>query len=197
MKRLFFCCAILLGVMNSCATKPKEKCKAITITSSSTFITQDFKIKGFNGLQIDIPGKIEYTQGNHYSVSITAPSAVFDAMEVSNKNGILHIKEKSGIRIQNIKDSKKATIRITSPQLDIINLCGVNSFHATSMKGTDTKFTLSGVVNIKIDKIKASKFTLINSGVSRGSVNIDATNEEIHHNTGNLFACYPPYQSAK
>ena len=177
MKRLIFCCAILLGVMNSCATMPREKRNDITVIASTAIITQSYNVKGFGGIDIGMVGNVEYVQGDTYSVSITAPANIIASTEVSNKNGLLSIHWKKGTKHKDKdKDECKKTpiIRITSPRMDIINMYGVNDFKARNMKGGDMKIDLSGVNSLHIDNLSGKSLTLNMSGVVDGKININA-----------------------
>ena len=177
MKRLIFCCAILLGVMNSCATMPREKRNDITVIASTAIITQSYNVKGFGGIDIGMVGNVEYVQGDTYSVSITAPANIIASTEVSNKHGLLSIHWKKGTKHKDKdKDECKKTpiIRITSPRMDIINMYGVNDFKARNMKGGDMKIDLSGVNSLHIDNLSGKSLTLNMSGVVDGKININA-----------------------
>ena len=175
MKRLFFCCAILLGVMNSCATKPKEKRNAITVTTSTAIITQSYNVKGFSGIDIGMIGNVEYVQGDTYNVSITAPRNTIANTKVSNKNGLLSIHWKEGTKHKDKDECKKTPIiRITSPRMDIIDMYGVNDFKAKNMKGGDMKIDLSGVNSLHIDNLSSESLTLNMRGVVDGKININA-----------------------
>lgn len=175
MKRLIFCCAILLGAMNSCATKPREKRNDITVTASTAIITQNYNVKGFGGIDIGMVGNVEYVQGDTYSVSITAPANIIASTEVSNKHGLLSIHWKKGTKHKDKDECKKTPIiRITSPRMDIINMYGVNDFKARNMKGGDMKIDLSGVNSLHIDNLLGKSLTLNMSGVVDGKININA-----------------------
>ncbi len=205
MKRLIFCCAILLGAMNSCATKPREKHNDITVTASTAIITQSYNVKGFGGIDIGMVGNVEYVQSDTYSVSITAPANIIASTEVSNKNGLLSIHWKKGTKHKDKDECKKTPIiRVTSPRMDIINidLSGVNSLHIDNLSGKSLTLNMSGVVdgkiNINAPKVKfdgtgvidmkssvcSDDFTITNSGSGEYKVTFSGKKGRID-NTGN------------
>ncbi|GAB6976701.1 hypothetical protein JCM15124A_16080 [Prevotella falsenii] len=161
--------------MNSCATKSKETCNAVTITASTTIITQSYNMKGFSGIDIGMVGNVEYVQGDRYSVSITAPGDIISNTEVCNKSGLLSIQWKKGTKHKDKDECKKTPIiRITSPRMDIINMYGVNVFKAKNIKGGDMKIDLSGVNSLYIDNLSSKSLTMNMSGVVDGKININA-----------------------
>ena len=161
------------------------------VSPSKNYITRDFKVSGFDILDLNTVADIEYTQSTDGSSSlqIYGSDNIVELVNVDVKDNtlILNMKKKS----INKTDLK---ISISSPNLQSIKTSGVGNFNIKDkLEAANLKVKNEGVGNIKINDISCQELDLRTEGVgnvqiqgkvekasltSQGVGNIDASNLE-------------------
>jgi len=91
---------------------------AQTIRPSGNIVTENFDLKGFEGIDISTDFKAIVTKGNQALVRIECDDNLLPHILVENKGGVLHIRHKDGLSVQ----GKETLIaHITMPHLKSIN----------------------------------------------------------------------------
>lgn len=141
-----------------------------TIKPSKTYVTRDYKVKEFSGIDANTVGDIYYTQSSDgsTSVQIYGPDNIVDLMQVTVKNGTLLLDMKNN-KVRNIKKMK---ITISTPTLTALYFRGVGDIIIEKGLDTDTlKIDNKGVGDINIHQLHCDRLDVESKGV--GNVKLE------------------------
>lgn len=129
-------------------------------------VEKEFAVSNFSTIKFCTAGKVIYKIGKKPSVHVVGVKETVDKIEVNVSDGVLTISQK--------KDEKKRkgnntspVYTITAPSLSELNVLGVCTFEAYSVK-TDGTFKLGGggVANVSIDLLECSNVNIRFTGVA-------------------------------
>lgn len=141
-------------------------------------ITKNYDLSDFNKLDLSGVGNVHITQGNTYSVKVSAQEKLFDAIDISKKGKELVVdlpnnQENTGRSFSSKFDFKRENLNvyITMPDITDIDQSGVvNVEIAKPIKVDKLTLYVSGVGNTRINGLTANDFSADISGV--GSVSV-------------------------
>jgi hypothetical protein len=161
--------SVILGV-----TLLVSACNGIgpVVIGSSQMETGEFDMKDFN--KVDVGGycKLDVSQSDSYSVTITANQNLFDYLTVINDNGTLKINLKPFHTFNFVK----MDVRITMPALNGLQLSGASRGEVTGFVSTnDLNVDISGASKMNLNDIEAGDTSFEISGASTLTGNIKVT----------------------
>ena len=151
---------LLIGIL---ATSGKAEVK--DIKPSKNYITRNYKVAGFDKLDISTVADVYYTQSTDgtTSVEIYGPDNIVELIQLSIKNKTLTIFLEKKNRVKNIKKMK---VTISSPNLYALSFKGVGDVNiAKGIKTTTLDLSNHGVGNIVVDGVECETLKVVSSGV--------------------------------
>jgi hypothetical protein len=132
---------------------------------SGPLSTQTYDNTGFTGVDVGSALDLEITQGDSYSVTITAGKNIFDHIHVSQSGDILKISI-TGWSFGWWWGRSTPRVNITMPVLNSLELSGASSGTVNGFKsGEDFSAHISGASDLDID-METGRFTAEISGAS-------------------------------
>jgi len=133
------------------------------ITPSKNYITRDFKVSGFDNLDLNTVADIQYTQSTDGSTSlqIYGSDNIVELVNVDVRDNTLVINMKK-------KNVNKADLKIniSSPNMQNIKISGVGNFTINDkLETTNLKLKNEGVGSIKINNLSCQELDLVTEGV--------------------------------
>lgn len=120
------------------------------IVADKNYITKEVNVGDFHGINISGSADVIYTQANTQKVEIYASQNIVDLIQPSVENGVLVIKLKKNVWIQN---SGKLEVRVSNPEINSLSINGSGDAYLTNGVKTQKDFTLyingSGDINGK------------------------------------------------
>lgn len=129
-------------------------------------VKKEFAVTDFSTIKFCTAGKVIYKIGKKPSVHVVGVKETVDKIEVNVSGGVLTISQKADKKAR--KESSTAPVyTITAPSLSELNVMGVCTFEANSVK-TDGTFKLGGggVANVSIDLVECSNMNIRFTGVA-------------------------------
>lgn len=135
---------------------------AETVTGSGRPATQSREAKGFNGVELAIPGKMEIVQGDKEGVTLTADDNLLTEIETVVERDALRIRFRRGVNART-----HAPIRVTlhAKSLESIALAGSGGVTLWAKQSLDVSVAGSGDVRYYGDPAVAKK--IAGSGSAR------------------------------
>jgi len=161
----------------------------MSINPSKNYISRNYKVTEFSGIDISTVGDVYYTQSTdgETKLEIYGPDNIIELIEVSIENNTLYLSMEKKNRVKNVKKMK---IMITTPDLKDITFNGVGNVNIENGLTTTTlNIGHHGVGDINIKGLSANELSTNSTGVgnarlsgevsrailnSRGVGNIDA-----------------------
>lgn len=126
-----------------------------TLVGSGKMATESRQATGFTHLGIAVPGKVQLTQGNTESVTITADDNVLPHIETLVDKGALKV------RFRNDRDLSVRNVTITvvvnARELDGISIGGSADVTASAIKSPKLALNIGGSGNVKVASVDASE----------------------------------------
>ena len=113
-------------------------------------VTQDRDGGTFNEIHTHGSFNVEITDAGSNAVKVEAQQNLQEYIEIENKGGVLHVRNKKGY---NIKTDKEIVIHVSAPALKGVHLSGSGNINSTNqLKGSDNfEVKSSGSGNISLD----------------------------------------------
>jgi hypothetical protein len=125
--------------------------------------TQTMNFSGFTAVDVGSAFKVDMTQSNAYSVTITANQKIFDKIEVKQVGNTLKI----DIQSSTFTGPTNALATITMPNLSSVVFSGATSGTATGFRSTQAFIAnLSGASSLGVTNFQAGNITADLSGAS-------------------------------
>lgn len=169
-------------------------CDPNAIKGEGDILTENRGEKDFKSLQISVPGEIHITQGQNFSLKVTAEETLLPYLETEVKNGYLHVYFSHSVR--NVDDLE---IEITMPELKNVEMSGSGKLHTHGdFSGGTMNLNLSGSGEMKLANLDVAYIAANVSG--SGSIHLKGAAEELDtHVSGsgevNAFQC--PVEAAE
>jgi hypothetical protein len=145
---------------------------------SGPLSTQTYDNTGFTGVDVGSALDLEITQGDSYSVTITAGKNIFDHIHVTQSDNILKISITSW-SFGWWWGRSTPRVNITMPVLNYLELSGASSGTAKGFKsGEDFIADVSGASDLNLD-METGRFTATVSGASNIKGRLTATGSDI------------------
>lgn len=126
---------------------------AETVTGSGRPATQSREAKGFNAVELAIPGKMEIVQGNKEGVTLTADDNLLNEIETVVERDALRIRFRRGVNART-----HAPIRVTlhAKTLESIALAGSGDVHLGG-KAESLHVRISGSGDVRAGKFETQR----------------------------------------
>jgi hypothetical protein len=124
----------------------------------------------FSGIDVRVPGQINYTQDVTYKVEVNAQRNILDVLETYVSNGRLIVRFKHDVNVRRHDD---IIINISAPAQNSLRLSGSGNLHANGpLTPSNLNLELSGSGNISLQQLTASYLDADISG--SGNITIGA-----------------------
>ncbi len=152
--------------------------------ASGNVVTEKRDVSDFKAIEVSGLFKVEIVAQKDYSLEIETDDNILEFVKTTVEDGVLTI-QKKGSSFKNFK----ATIRISAPEIDRLEVSGVTKTSLTDVNGESLKIDLSGaskievsgeVTDLKVDMngaskidakdLKAENVSIDGSGASRAYV---------------------------
>lgn len=172
---------LCVAIFTSCGSD------SATIIGNEQLVTQNISINEFHTLELKGNFEVEISYASQTKIDVIAESNIYDALDITNSNGILDVSAKNMITLEPNEDIK---IVIQTPSIDKIITKGASSITFKDQIASNDAFSFenSGTTAAEIN-IKSNKVIVTNSGAgaitisgqtndaeftSSGAANIDA-----------------------
>ena len=162
MKKVVFVLFVSILFLTSCIN--------IGIKGNGNIVSQEREASEFYGLTINGVGNVNVQPGEDYKLVVTTDDNLQYLVLVEVKNSILHIDTKENTNIR----PTKLIIDVHLPELQSININGVENVKISDGNASDLKISLSGVGNIDAQNYQVQNVIINGSGV--GNAKVWATN---------------------
>ncbi len=166
-----------------------SSCTALgSIRPSSNTSTRDYQVKEFNKIEASTVGNLVYTQSKDGSTSlqISGPDNILELIQVKVKDHTLYL----SLKKSNIKNIKNLDIKVSSPDLNIVDFRGVGNISIPEGLATSTLTIYSkGVGEVKVAQLKCDEVNVFCSGV--GNINLKGSSTVANYESkgvGNISA---------
>ena len=142
-------------------------------------VTETRPIGNFNGLSMEMAGKVNLTIGSEFKVELTAQRNILDVLQTNVVSGVLHIDFKDNVRAAHYED---IVATITAPSVNYLRLSGAGDINVQgSDSASSLKLVVSGSGNIFMQRVVvADKINVDVSGSGNIAVlNGSAVNEDL------------------
>lgn len=137
---------------------------AVFLSWPGNLKTQEYTNSGFSALDVGSAFQVTVTQGDTYSVRVTAGERIFDRISVTQSEETLKIEVTPGIFFGTFD----AKAEITMPTLDSLTLSGATRGTADGFNTTDQFFlTISGASSLDMTNMQLADVDIELSGASR------------------------------
>jgi hypothetical protein len=143
------------------------------IRGSGRTETRDFSLSDFAGIQAGNAFSIQVNRSDSFKVQVTADNNLWDSLNISVSNNILHLQSKPDVSIQN--STLKAVV--TLPSITSLDLSGASAATISDFNSDSNMiFTLSGGSTINVGEMRTRYTTFDMSGGSNisGEMTIDS-----------------------
>ena len=128
-----------------------------TLVGSGNLQTESRAVSGFTGIGLSIPGRVEITQGDRESLSITADDNLLAEIETVVERGTLKIRFRNSTSVSRIKQIR---IAITAKAIDSLTVSGSGDIVAASLRTGELKVAISGSGDVKLSALTATAVTV-------------------------------------
>ncbi len=137
---------------------------AVFLSWPGNLKTQEYTNSGFSALDVGSAFQVTITQGDTYSVKVTAGERIFDRISVTQSEETLKIEVTPGIFFGTFD----AKAEITMPTLDSLTLSGATRGTANGFNTTDQfVLTISGASSLDMTNMELGDVDIELSGASR------------------------------
>jgi len=167
MKKIAMMC-VLLGLavlLSGCLVIPFDGggINANAVQGTGDRVSRDFNVANFTGIDITGAYVVVYRQSNTNAVTIDMQENLFDYLEVSVRNGVLHIDSERPFRTNR---NNTPRIYIDAPYLETVTLAAAIDTENWDMITTQQLFvSISGAANVAIP-MNVSELNVIISGAA-------------------------------
>ena len=120
---------------------------AETLSGSGRTATQARDAKGFNAVELAIPGKMEIVQGDKEGVTITADDNLLAEIETVVERDALRIRFRKNL---NVRTQTPIRVTLHAKMLQAISLAGAGDVTAPSLNARDLAVRISGSGDVQL-----------------------------------------------
>ena len=149
----------------------------------SNLIQKTFEVSNISSISIGAPGKLFLVQSGDETLSIEAPQAFFDEVEIKNEDGQLAIHLRTSHILQWLFrqafsfQSDQVTYRIGVNQLNHLSLGGDIIAEVGTIKSENLKISNSGSIKARFEALQvANELMIKNSGSVKAQLDTIAAN---------------------
>ena len=126
---------------------------------------QNYNLDGFTGIELAVPGNLQLTQSNHYSVNIDASARALEiiVVEISGDNLVIRTKRGENLRSRD----GKIKIHVTMPTIKHLGVAGsgnINSSNPIRTESLSVRVAGSGNINVPLSEISSLNAKVAGSG---------------------------------
>ncbi|APV50660.1 hypothetical protein BWI17_13760 [Betaproteobacteria bacterium GR16-43] len=123
-----------------------------SLTGSGRSVTETRNVSGFTGVAFALPGKLQVTQGDKESLTLTADDNVMLVIETVVEKGTLKLKfARDNINVRNAKIAAVLTVR----NLESLAVAGSGDVASGPLKAQKLAVMIGGSGNVSIDTVNA------------------------------------------
>lgn len=126
-----------------------------TLVGSGKMATEARPVSGFTHVGIVVPGKVQLTQGNTESLTITADDNVLPHIESVVEKGVLKVRFRHDhdLSVRNVT----ITLVVNARELDGISIGGSGDVTASAIKSPKLALNIGGSGNVKVASVDAAE----------------------------------------
>jgi len=160
-KFLLFACAIGLGGMVAWAVfRP-------TVDGSGNAVTEDRQVGDATAVVLSGIGDLTIVPGDAPALSVTADDNILPLIETETSGRKLTLGSKSHY---NLRPKTKITYTLTVPKLEKVSVSGVGNVKAEKLTADSLTVTLSGAGNMTLREVTCKTLTVTLSGAGNATV---------------------------
>jgi hypothetical protein len=168
------------------------------VAGSGEIVTEDRTVSDFTSIKVNYPAEITITQGDAYSVSVTADDNLLPQLETRVSNGQLEIHSNERHFGNRVNASEAVVIAITVVDLSEIDFDSAGSVTLDGYAGDALQVNLDGAGKITLNDLDVSSLTLNLDGA--GSMDASGETDVLDADLdglGSLNAGYLTAQTAR
>lgn len=156
------------------------------VKASKNYVTKQIKVSDFD--QIAVSGSLDVTytqQSGKPKVEIYTSDNIVDLLDIYVKNGKLNLGFKKNVKVS----YNKLEIRVTSEDLNAVNVAGSGDIECKQLKAADMDISVAGSGDLKIENalVTSVNASVAGSGTVKISGNADKANYSVA-GSGDLYA---------
>jgi Putative auto-transporter adhesin, head GIN domain len=128
-----------------------------SITGSGKMATEARSASGFTGIALALSGRVDLTQGDKESVSITADDNLLPEIETVVEGGVLKIRWRNRV---NITHSTSIRIAVTARSIESLAVGGSGDIVSTALRARDLKVSIGGSGNVRLSSLSAAALSV-------------------------------------
>lgn len=173
MKTTFLSALALMALaLTACSSKVSN------MEDDEVEITKTLNRTGFNAINLNGSGDVEFTQGTEYKVELVATKAAMEGLTATVKGNTLVIernnnslKTKGGI---SLKIGRRGyTVRVTAPDLTSVNVMGSGEFRSkTPIRTKSLKASVIGSGDLNLNTVTAGNVSVAVSGSGDADISV-------------------------
>ena len=175
--------ALALAALTGCTAdgnnwfSQKNVDKGNIVKTDGEYVSREFNIKDFTGLNFGYNTEVTFIQSDSYKVEVKTTEKVFDYLQVKNKNGFLTME--FPLSTPNKVKNEKVYLYVTAPVINNFDLSGVTKLHAEGFKANKVDMDISGASEITVGKVECTQADIDCSGASKMNLAIQAQELDI------------------
>ena len=131
-----------------------SSCRKDLVNGNGPVVTQSRPLTNFHGVAFAIPGKLNFSIGPNYTVTLSAQQNILDIIETTIVTGRLEIGLKND---KWVRAHENITVTITAPSSDYFSLSGVGDIDASGdLVSNDLELKVSGTGSINVQNAAVS-----------------------------------------
>ena len=128
-----------------------------SLTGSGKLATEARVASGFTGIALALSGRVDVTQGDKESVSVTADDNLLPEIETVVEGGVLKIRWRDRV---NITHSSSIRIAVTAKSIESLAVGGSGDIVSAALRARDLKVSIGGSGNVRLYSLTAAALTV-------------------------------------
>jgi hypothetical protein len=144
-----------------------------SITPSNTTTSETRTVSGFTGIEFSTFGTVNISQSGSESLTIEGRDNLVPLVTTTVRNGTLHIDMQKDITVTNLNTENLLTFTITVKDLNSISISGLSNVKMDKLSVSDFQVSMSGAGQFKLGQVSATSVGIDISGL--GNVDLAGT----------------------
>jgi hypothetical protein len=168
---------ILTMMLSSCSILSNAGVKVIT--PSTTIISENRDVSGYNAINFSTFGKVNIIQGDTESLNISGPDNLVPEISTTVSNGTLTIKTKDNISVTSINAVNMLTFTIVVKDLGSLLISGAGEVQVDMLSSPSLDLSMSGAGKVQMNQLTTDHLKVNISGAGGLDISGSATDTTI------------------
>lgn len=143
------------------------------ITPSTTIISENRDVSGYNAINFSTFGKVNIMQGDKELLNISGPDNLVPEITTTVSNGTLTIKNKDNISVTSLNAENMLTFTVVVKDLTSLTISGAGDVQVETLSTPSMDLTLSGAGSVQMNQLATQSLNVKLSGA--GSLTLSGT----------------------